>query len=62
MDHEGERLASEGRWREAAQAWQTLGCPYEQAMALLGGDAQDLRQAVTLLDALGAGAAHCPCG
>lgn len=47
----------EGRWRDAASAWQALGCPYEQALALLGGDAQDLRRALELLDTLGAGAA-----
>ena len=40
--------------RRAAEAWAALGCRYEQALALLGGDATDLRNALTLLDELGA--------
>ncbi len=43
--------------RQAAQGWQALGCPYEQALALMEGDAQDLRQALELLESLGAAAA-----
>lgn len=43
-----------GHAREAAAAWQALGCPYEQALALMGGDASDLRRALALLDELGA--------
>ena len=27
-----------GSWREAAQSWEALGCPYEQAIALTAGD------------------------
>jgi DNA-binding CsgD family transcriptional regulator len=42
------------RWREAAAAWQQLGCPYEQARALAQGDAEAQKQALTLFDALGA--------
>lgn len=51
-----EPFASEiaGRWREAAAAWQQLGCPLAQARALTGGDAASRQQALALLDALGA--------
>ena len=38
----------------AARAWAALGCTYQQALALLGGDEADLRQALALLDELGA--------
>ena len=47
----------EGRVHDAALAWQALGCPYDQALALMAGDAQDLRRALALLEVLGAGAA-----
>ena len=43
-----------GDVRAAAEAWGRLGCRYEQAMALLGGDAAALRDALVLFDALGA--------
>jgi DNA-binding NarL/FixJ family response regulator len=46
-----------GDWRAAADAWRNLGCPFEQAMVLLFSDADDaLREAVSLLDGLGASA------
>jgi DNA-binding CsgD family transcriptional regulator/tetratricopeptide (TPR) repeat protein len=44
-----------GRWREAAAAWETVGCPYEHAAALA--DSQDPEQLLTalgMLDELGA--------
>ena len=44
----------EGDVRAAAEAWAALGCVYQQALALLGGDEADLRQALGLLDAMGA--------
>lgn len=44
-----------GRWREAAAAWETIGCPYEAAAALADSDdADDLRHALATLDDLGA--------
>jgi len=43
-----------GRWREAAQAWSDLGCPYEQARALGEGDADARLEAVSLFEQLGA--------
>jgi DNA-binding CsgD family transcriptional regulator len=48
------RLELGGDRRGAALAWAALGCRYEQALALLGGDADDLRNALALLDQLGA--------
>jgi DNA-binding CsgD family transcriptional regulator len=43
-----------GRWREAAQAWERAGCPYEQALALSEGDEQAQRDALQILEGLGA--------
>ena len=44
-----------GDWRGAAAAWETLGCPYEQALALAEGDEEHaLRQALEICDRLGA--------
>lgn len=45
-----------GHWREAALEWARLGCPYEQALALLEGDESAMREALSLLEGLGAGA------
>ena len=41
-------------WEGAAAAWDRLGCPYDAALARLGGDAAALRQALTTFEALGA--------
>lgn len=46
-----------GDWRGAAKAWQTLGCPYEQANALASGGAAEQLEALTILERLGATAA-----
>jgi DNA-binding CsgD family transcriptional regulator len=49
------RLQLAGQWREAATAWQALGCPYEAARALL--DADDtaaIEEAHATFDRLGA--------
>lgn len=51
------RLQLGGDWREAADAWGTLGCPYEQARALADGDAEAQIQALDLFTRLGAGPA-----
>jgi DNA-binding CsgD family transcriptional regulator len=48
------RLLLGGDWQAAANAWHTLGCPYEQAQALAHGETQACRQALGLLDGLGA--------
>ena len=43
-----------GRPREAAAAWRNLGCPYDEAMALSEGDADDQREALAIFERLGA--------
>jgi DNA-binding CsgD family transcriptional regulator/tetratricopeptide (TPR) repeat protein len=44
-----------GRWRDAAEAWQAAGCPYEHAAALAESpDPEDLLTALAELDLLGA--------
>ncbi|HEV2235819.1 MAG TPA: LuxR C-terminal-related transcriptional regulator, partial [Ktedonobacterales bacterium] len=43
-----------GEWAAAAGAWERLGCPYERALALLDGDEPALREALALLERLGA--------
>lgn len=45
-----------GDWRKAAAEWESLGCPYEQALTLSAGDVEPaLRQALDICDRLGAG-------
>jgi DNA-binding CsgD family transcriptional regulator/tetratricopeptide (TPR) repeat protein len=47
-----------GRWRDAAEVWRHLGCPYERALALArSGERAALTDAVELFDAIGAVAA-----
>jgi DNA-binding CsgD family transcriptional regulator/tetratricopeptide (TPR) repeat protein len=43
-----------GDWRGAAEAWETLGCPYERALTLLDGDASALQEALEIARHLGA--------
>jgi DNA-binding CsgD family transcriptional regulator len=44
-----------GDWRQSASAWETLGCPYEQAMALADSDDEDaLRTGLAIFERLGA--------
>jgi DNA-binding CsgD family transcriptional regulator/tetratricopeptide (TPR) repeat protein/GTPase SAR1 family protein len=43
-----------GDWRAAADAWEQLGCPYEQALALMDGDEAAQRAALGLFEHLGA--------
>lgn len=48
-------LQMEGRWRDAANVWTEIGCPYEQATALADADdSENLLMALELLDHLGA--------
>ena len=47
-------LQMAGDWRAAAAAWEQLGCPYEQALALMDGDEAAQRQALTIFERLGA--------
>lgn len=48
------RLQITGNWRAAADAWSTIGCPYERALALADGDAEARREAFVILERLGA--------
>ena len=42
-----------GDWRAAATAWERIGCPYEQSVALMDSDdADDLLKALAILDEL----------
>jgi DNA-binding CsgD family transcriptional regulator len=44
-----------GRVREAAVRWRSIGCPYQEALALAdGSDEDDLRSALAIFQALGA--------
>jgi DNA-binding NarL/FixJ family response regulator len=44
----------QGRWKEAAEGWRRLGFPYEEAIALSGGDEDAQREALAIFDRLGA--------
>jgi predicted ATPase/DNA-binding CsgD family transcriptional regulator len=46
-----------GDWRGAAEAWEGLGCPYEQARALAEGDGVARQVALEIYEQLGAGPA-----
>ena len=48
------RLQIKGDWRRASSAWETLGCPYEQARALADGDSPAQLAALDIFDRLGA--------
>jgi DNA-binding CsgD family transcriptional regulator/tetratricopeptide (TPR) repeat protein len=41
-------------WREAAEAWARIGCPYERAEALADGDEAAMRESLAILTRLGA--------
>jgi DNA-binding CsgD family transcriptional regulator/tetratricopeptide (TPR) repeat protein len=43
-----------GNWCLAAQLWERTGCPFEQALALAEGDERAQRQAIALLEGIGA--------
>jgi len=47
-------LEARGDWRAAATAWRERGCPYETARALAGGDVEAQREALQILEQLGA--------
>ncbi len=48
------RLILAGDWRASACAWESIGMQYEQALALAEGPEEALREALTILDSLGA--------
>jgi DNA-binding CsgD family transcriptional regulator len=51
------RLEISGDWRAAADAWTALGCPYDAALAQLGGDIPAVKEALATFRRLGARAA-----
>lgn len=51
---EGFAASIAGDWAAAADAWGVLGCPYEQALALLDGDDDATAEGLLILDRLGA--------
>ena len=51
------RAAITGDWAGAAALWAELGCPYERAEALAGGDPEAVVEALQIMDSLGAAAA-----
>jgi DNA-binding CsgD family transcriptional regulator/tetratricopeptide (TPR) repeat protein len=46
-------LETAGDWRGAAEAWEGVGCHWEQALALLGGDEAAQRASLALFERLG---------
>jgi DNA-binding CsgD family transcriptional regulator len=47
-------LQIKGDWRGAADEWNKIGCPYQEALALADGDEESKRKALTILESLGA--------
>ena len=47
-------LEMAGDWHAAADAWEQIGCPYEQALALMDGDEAAQREALAIFERLGA--------
>jgi DNA-binding CsgD family transcriptional regulator len=47
-------LELDGKWREAANEWARIGCPYESARALASGDADAQLEALAAFERLGA--------
>jgi DNA-binding CsgD family transcriptional regulator/tetratricopeptide (TPR) repeat protein len=43
-----------GRWREAANTWKALGCPYEEGRAMIDGDSDAQHAALEIFERLGA--------
>jgi ATP/maltotriose-dependent transcriptional regulator MalT len=50
-------LQIEGKWSEAAELWEKLKCPYEQALALSDGNEKAMKKSVEIFEKLGAIAA-----
>ncbi|HEX6287155.1 MAG TPA: AAA family ATPase [Acidimicrobiia bacterium] len=45
-------LQMSGRWREAAQTWREIGCPYEVGLSLAEGDVDAMKEALEVFDSL----------
>lgn len=48
----------DGHWLAAAEAWKAIGCEYEAALALFQGEEEHQKQALLMLDAMGATGTH----
>lgn len=46
-----------GDWRGAAELWRAIGCPWEEALTLLEGDAEARQRGIVILESIGATAA-----
>ena len=51
------QMEANGDWRAAAAEWDRLGCPYDAALAQLGGDLDAVQSAAATFRRLGARAA-----
>jgi predicted ATPase/DNA-binding CsgD family transcriptional regulator len=47
-----------GNWKAAAESWKELACPYEQALALFNGGQEHQKEALAILNDLGASATY----
>jgi DNA-binding CsgD family transcriptional regulator/tetratricopeptide (TPR) repeat protein len=56
--YEGFRINDKTTAIKAASLWKQLGCPYEQALALFQGDDNDKREAISIIQKLGADAVY----
>jgi len=56
--YEGFRINDKTTAIKAARLWKQLGCPYEQALALFQGDDNDKREAISIIQKLGADAVY----
>lgn len=49
-------LQIQGKWKEAAEIWKELNCPYEEGLALSEGDEEAMKRAIEIFEKLGASA------
>ncbi len=56
--YEGYQVQTKEEALQAAKAWERLGCPYEQALTLFEGDEAHKKQALALVQELGANAVY----
>ncbi len=56
--YEGYNLGSAALVKKAADCWAKIGCPYEQALALFQGTDDNKREAIAIVQALGADAVY----
>lgn len=56
--YEGYRFNDEATTQKAAELWEQLGCPYQQALALSEGDDEDKKKALNMINELGATAVY----